>query len=93
MSKKVTLIGDSIIDNLAYVEPPGKCVLGHLFELEPDWDFVQRAIDGDTTVDVLCKQLDEPIDGPVVLSIGGNDLLKRLDILTSQELKLSITLV
>lgn len=81
----LTLIGDSIIDNISYVEPPGLCVLGHLSEIEPNWDFDQRAVDGHTTFDVLDCQLDKPINGPVVMSIGGNDLLKRMDILTSTE--------
>ena len=93
MSFKVFLIGDSIIDNVVYVMPPGQSVLGHLFSLEPDWDFNQRAIDGDTTVDVLNRQLDDPIDAPAVLSIGGNDLLRRLEILTSQDRKLSVDLL
>ena len=85
---KVILLGDSVIDNEVYVPPPGQSVLGHLFSQKPDWDFNQRAIDGDTTVDVLKRQLDSPIDAPTFLSIGGNDLLKRFDILRSQERKL-----
>ena len=93
MEQKLILIGDSIIDNVVYVMPPGQSVLGHLFSLVPDLDFNQRAIDGDTTVDVLNRQLSEPIDAPVVLSIGGNDLLKRLEILTSQKRRLSVDLL
>ena len=91
MSFKVFLIGDSIIDNVVYVPWP-KCFRPFI-SLEPDWDFNQRAIDGDTTVDVLNRQLDDPIDAPAVLSIGGNDLLRRLEILTSQDRKLSVDLL
>ena len=36
--KSVTLLGDSIIDNISYVDPPGLCVLGHLSEIKPNWD-------------------------------------------------------
>ena len=61
-------------------------MLGHLSKIAPDWNFDQRAVDGDTTHDVLAAQLGRPFDGPVVLSIGGNDLLQRIDILTSEEL-------
>ena len=81
--KSVTLLGDSIIDNISYVDPPGLCVLGHLSEIKPNWDFDQRAVDGHTTHDLLAAQLGQPIKGPVVLSIGGNDLLNRIDIITS----------
>ena len=84
-NKVVTLIGDSIIDNMSYVEPPGLCVLGHLDKLKPNWTFEQRAVDGHTTVNVLESQLIKKNDSPTVLSIGGNDLLKRMDLLTSQE--------
>lgn len=82
MTQKITLLGDSIIDNINYVDPPGLCVLGHLQELQPDWHFEQRAVDGHTTIDVLQAQVSQHIDDPTVLSIGGNDLLKRIDILT-----------
>ena len=61
----ITLLGDSIIDNISYVDPPGLCVLGHLSEINPDWDFDQRAVDGHTTHDLLATQLDQPINGPV----------------------------
>ena len=91
--KTITLVGDSIIDNISYVDPPGLCVLGHLNDLAANWDFDQRAVDGHTTHHVLAEQLGRPIEGPVVLSIGGNDLLKRIDMLTSTELVSPIELL
>lgn len=91
--KNITLLGDSVIDNISYVDPPGLCVLGHLNDLEADWAFDQRAVDGHTTLDLLAEQLGRPIKGPVALSIGGNDLLKRIDMLTSRELVSPIELL
>ena len=80
---KVTLLGDSIIDNKIYVEPDEFSVLEHLEHISDD-AFLQIALDGATTDHVLSSQLDHVSedDTHIVLSIGGNDLLNNISFLT-----------
>ena len=80
---KVTLLGDSIIDNKIYVEPDEFSVLEHLEHISDD-EFLQIALDGATTDHVLSSQLDHVSedDTHIVLSIGGNDLLNNISFLT-----------
>ncbi len=80
---KVTLLGDSIIDNKIYVETDEFSVLEHLEHISDD-EFLQIALDGATTDHVLSSQLDYVSDDDthVVLSIGGNDLLDNISFLT-----------
>lgn len=84
-NRHINLIGDSIIDNINYVPAPGKSVLGHLDDIIPEFDFTQLATDGFTSADVI-KQLSgtKLLSGVSVLSVGGNDLLSRLDLLTDK---------
>ena len=81
--KKVTLLGDSIIDNKSYVQDGEKSVLEHLQSLSSNL-FFQIAFDGDTTHNVLINQLLSPEiedSSHIVLSIGGNDLLYNIPVL------------
>jgi len=83
MDQPVLLYGDSIIDNKYYLSEGEKSVLEHLQTISTD-EFIQIALDGDTTTDVLDKQLQVSTikDGSnIVLSIGGNDLLQHLPFL------------
>ena len=90
---KVTLLGDSIIDNKIYVESDEFSVLEHLEHISDD-EFLQIALDGATTDHVLSSQLDHVSDDDthVVLSIGGNDLLNNISFLT-QDFRYSPALV
>ena len=89
MDQPVLLYGDSIIDNKYYVSEGEKSVLEHLQTISTD-EFIQIALDGDTTTDVLDKQLQVSTikDGSnIVLSIGGNDLLQHLPFLYESNFK------
>jgi len=75
-----TLIGDSIIDNKTYVQQQEYSVLEHLQNISKN-EFLQLAYDGDTTVNVLERQLQSQEvakSSHLVLSIGGNDLLQNI---------------
>ena len=79
----ITLLGDSVIDNKSYLQTGELSVTEHLNNLS-DLDFTQVAYDGDTTFDILNKQLFSPsvrTSSHIVLSIGGNDLLHNLSYL------------
>ena len=82
---QITLFGDSIIDNGVYVGSEELSVLQHLQQLRPDRIFEQRAVDGDTTADVLSNQLIDRHSGIGVLSIGGNDLLQNMRLLATED--------
>ena len=82
---QVTLFGDSIIDNGVYVGSEELSVLQHLQQRRPDRIFEQRAVDGDTTADVLSNQLVDRHSGIGVLSIGGNDLLQNMRLLATED--------
>src|SRR5215831_16897074 len=72
----IVLLGDSIFDNLKYVQP-GPDVVTQLRQMLPaGWTATLRAVDGNVTNDVP-RQLDDlPPDAThLVLSVGGNDLL------------------
>ena len=58
---KVTLLGDSIIDNKVYVESDEFSVLEHLEHISND-EFLQIALDGATTDHVLSSQLEHVSD-------------------------------
>lgn len=81
----ITLFGDSIIDNGVYVGSEELSVLQHLNHRRPDKLFEQRAVDGDTTKDVLSSQLIDSHTGKSVLSIGGNDLLQNMRLIATEE--------
>lgn len=85
--KHVVLLGDSIIDNEPYVLSDEKSVLQHLEGLS-NHQYTQLALDGDTTQDVLDKQLEVTTikEGTnFILSIGGNDLLQNLHLLLNSD--------
>ena len=76
----ITLLGDSIIDNKTYVQQQEYSVLEHLQNISK-YEFLQFAYDGDTTVNVLERQLQSQEvakSSHLVLSIGGNDLLQNI---------------
>ena len=81
----ITLFGDSIIDNGVYVGSEELSVLQHLQQRRPDRIFEQRAVDGDTTAEVLANQLADRHSGIGVLSIGGNDLLQNMRLLATED--------
>jgi hypothetical protein len=72
----IILLGDSVFDNLKYVQPEPD-VLAHLRELLPGgWKASLRAVDGAVTNDVVGQLADLPADAThLALSVGGNDLL------------------
>jgi hypothetical protein len=72
----IILLGDSVFDNLKYVQPEPD-VLAHLREVLPGgWKVSLRAVDGAVTNDVVGQLADLPVDAThLVLSVGGNDLL------------------
>ena len=72
----IILLGDSIFDNLKYVQPEPD-VLAQLQEILPaGWKASLRAADGAVTNDVAGQLVSLPDDAThLVLSVGGNDLL------------------
>jgi GDSL-like Lipase/Acylhydrolase family len=80
--KVVVLLGDSIIDNGAYVGSGEPDVAQQLEMLLPHHTLVKRAVDGSTCADVHGWQLGDLHDaGRVILSVGGNDALQHIDLL------------
>lgn len=76
------LIGDSIFDNRAYVES-GLAVVDQVRQILPSgWRASLLAVDGDTAADVV-KQLKRlpPDASHLVLSVGGNDALRCLNLM------------
>jgi hypothetical protein len=81
----VALVGDSVFDNLVYVQP-GIDVQQQLREALPSfWKVTLCAIDGSITNDVL-EQLEELPEGVshIVVSVGGNDGLQNMPILSEK---------
>jgi lysophospholipase L1-like esterase len=80
--KVVVLLGDSIIDNGAYVGSGEPDVAQQLETLLPQHTVVKRAVDGSTCADVLGWQAGDLDDADrIVLSAGGNDALQHIDLL------------
>jgi len=80
--KAVVLLGDSIIDNGAYVRPGEPDVAGQLGMLLPQHSVTKRAVDGATCADILGWQASDLHDTDcVILSAGGNDALQHIDLL------------
>lgn len=75
--KQFVLLGDSVFDNAAYVEPH-TAVLDHLNQSLPQgWSPLLKARDGSVIADV--KNQVEELDGTsafIALSVGGNDALQ-----------------
>ncbi len=77
MSQHLVLIGDSILDNAAYVPGRRPAVIDHVRNRLPaGWLATKLAVDGSVINDVH-RQLDAVPDDAtqLVLSAGGNDLL------------------
>jgi lysophospholipase L1-like esterase len=83
--KRIVLIGDSIIDNGAYVRPGEPDVAKQLQALLVQNTVVKRALDGAVCIDVLNSQISdlEP-DDRIILSVGGNDALRHIDLLEAE---------
>jgi hypothetical protein len=77
------LLGDSIFDNGAYTSGAPDVVTHLRRLLPPDWKASLLAEDGATTA-ALARQLRQvPADAShLVVSIGGNDALQNIDLLT-----------
>ena len=81
MTKKIILLGDSIIDNKSYVSSNELDVTEHLEKLfydESNIAIENHAVDGDTMYQLERDHLDSNLlSGAthIVVSIGGNDLL------------------
>jgi GDSL-like Lipase/Acylhydrolase family len=78
----IILLGDSILDNAAYVED-GPAVIDQLkAKLPKSWNATLRAVDGSTTADIKTQLLQLPSDtSHLVISVGGNNALLRLEFL------------
>ena len=80
--KRIILLGDSIIDNGAYVRAGEPDVPRQLQALLPQHVVIKRAVDGAVCAEVLSSQLGDLLgtDG-IILSAGGNDALQHIDLL------------
>ena len=80
--QSVILLGDSIIDNGAYVRSGELDVAQQLQILLPNHTVVKRAVDGSICAGVHGSQIDD-LEGAdrIVLSAGGNDALQHIDLL------------
>ena len=79
----VALLGDSIFDNAAYTSGAPDVVTHLRRLLPPGWQATLCAVDGATTTDLdaqLARVPDAATD--VVISVGGNDALQSMDLLT-----------
>jgi lysophospholipase L1-like esterase len=81
----VVLLGDSIFDNQSYVQPGEPDVIRQLrAQLPTDWQATLLAVDGSVTTDVSRQLARLPTDAThLVVSVGGNDALGHLDVLSS----------
>jgi len=81
----VVLLGDSIFDNQSYVQPGEPDVIRQLrAHLPADWEATLLAVDGSVTNDIRFQLAHLPTDAThLVISVGGNDALGQLDVLTS----------
>ena len=79
----ITLLGDSIFDNQAYVGTYGKDVIFHLGKLIPsDWQTTSNAVDGHLVENVSRQFLESPSNTThFFISAGGNNALMEADIL------------
>jgi GDSL-like Lipase/Acylhydrolase family len=72
----IALLGDSTLDNAAYV-PPAQAVLDHLERtLPPGWRASLLALDGSVIADIELQLQRLPTDtSHLIVSVGGNDAL------------------
>jgi hypothetical protein len=79
---RIILLGDSIIDNGAYVRPGEPDVTRQVQERLSGATVIKRALDGAKVEDVLRDQLNDLTDEDfVVLSVGGNNALEHIGLL------------
>jgi hypothetical protein len=79
---RLLLIGDSVIDNAAYVRPGEPDVAAQVQGALPDWIVELRAVDGSITEEVLQHQTAGLNRRDlVVVSSGGNDALAHVDLI------------
>lgn len=84
VSPHIALLGDSVFDNGAYIDGEDD-VAAQLRKLLPaGWRLTSVAVDGATTTAIpsQLRRLPEGVSN-VVVSIGGNDALQHLGLLTS----------
>jgi hypothetical protein len=80
--KRIVLLGDSIIDNGAYVRSGEPDVARQLQERLPGATVVKRALDGAKVENVLRDQLNDlTSEDIIVLSVGGNNALEHVGLL------------
>jgi GDSL-like Lipase/Acylhydrolase family len=82
MPQHVVLLGDSILDNAAYV--PGRPAVVDQVKnrMPPGWQVTLGARDGSVINDVLRQLVQIPSDAShLVISAGGNDLLLEIGVL------------
>jgi hypothetical protein len=82
------LLGDSIFDNAVYV-PPGQDVTTHLQQMldgrNADSKVTLLAVDGAIAEEVAAQVKHVPADATqLFLSVGGNDLLRKFDLLNAR---------
>ncbi|HEX8554885.1 MAG TPA: SGNH/GDSL hydrolase family protein [Sphingomonas sp.] len=79
----VVLLGDSILDNQAYVGSAPDVSQQLRAHLGANWAVTLLAVDGHVTADVRRHQLDRVPEGAsyLVISVGGNDALGHASIL------------
>ncbi len=84
MADHIALVGDSIFDNRSYTrgEPD---VVHHLRDLVPrPWRATLVAVDGAASADIAPQLGRLPADvSHVVLAVGGNDVLRHMDLLST----------
>ena len=78
----IVLLGDSILDNKAYVgrEPD---VISHLQKMMPlDWEASLKAVDGSLVENVSGQLLKSPPQAThFIISVGGNNAIMNADVL------------
>jgi hypothetical protein len=81
--RHVVLLGDSIFDNAAYTSGAPDVVTHLRSLLTPGWQATLLARDGATTADLPFQLRRVPEDAThLVVSIGGNDVLRNVDLLS-----------
>ena len=81
----IALLGDSIFDNGAYTSGLPDVVTHLRHVLPADWTASLKAVDGAVVADLPAQLHRVPEDAThVVISIGGNDVLRNIDLLGLQ---------
>jgi lysophospholipase L1-like esterase len=81
--KHIILLGDSIFDNAGYVDKGDSVIEQLQANLDDDCQATLLAVDGDVTKDVYAQLEKIPSDAThIILSVGGNDALRIINILS-----------